>query len=308
MTHIIHKTIKSRADGLELSVLEIAPEGKLRGIVQLVHGMSENKERYQPFMEYLAAEGFLTVIHDHRGHGASVRQKQDLGYMYGGGAEALLDDISLINEMLRKKYPELPLILFGHSMGSLAVRSFVKEHDDCVDALIVCGSPSRNPALPLGRFLAKSAKLLLGGRHVCHFIESISFGSYAARFSDEKNRFAWVCSDRKVVEAYAASELCGFTFTADAYLTLFELMRRTYDKKGWRVTKPELPILFVGGENDPCIGSRRKFGEAIHTMEEAGYRNVKGHLYPGMRHEILNETGRQQVFREIRRYLSKEGF
>ena len=126
MTHIIHKTIKSRADGLELSVLEIAPEGKLRGIVQLVHGMSENKERYQPFMEYLAAEGFLTVIHDHRGHGASVRQKQDLGYMYGGGAEALLDDISLINETLRKKYPELPLILFGHSMGSLAVRSFVK--------------------------------------------------------------------------------------------------------------------------------------------------------------------------------------
>ena len=125
MTHIIHKTIKSRADGLELSVLEIAPEGKLRGIVQLVHGMSENKERYQPFMEYLAAEGFLTVIHDHRGHGASVRQKQDLGYMYGGGAEALLDDISLINETLRKKYPELPLILFGHSMGSLAVRSFV---------------------------------------------------------------------------------------------------------------------------------------------------------------------------------------
>ena len=111
-----------------------------------------------------------------------------------------------------------------------------------------------------------------------------------------------------MVEAYAASELCGFTFTADAYLTLFELMRRTYDKKGWRVTKPELPILFVGGENDPCIGSRRKFGEAIHTMEEVGYRNVKGHLYPGMRHEILNETGRQQVFREIRRYLSKEGF
>lgn len=85
MTHVIHKTIKSRADGLELSVLEVVPEGTLRGIVQLVHGMSENKERYQPFMEYLAAQGFLTVIHDHRGHGASVRHKRDLGYMYGGG-------------------------------------------------------------------------------------------------------------------------------------------------------------------------------------------------------------------------------
>lgn len=125
---------------------------------------------------------------------------------------------------------------------------------------------------------------------------------------DEKNKFAWVCSDRKVVEAYAASELCGFTFTADAYLALFELMKRTYDRKDWRVTKPDLPILFIGGEEDPCIVSRKKFGEAIHTMEAVGYRKVKGHLYPGMRHEILNETGKQQVFREILRYLSKEGF
>ena len=190
MTHVIHKTIKSRADGLELSVLEVVPEGTLRGIVQLVHGMSENKERYQPFMEYLAAQGFLTVIHDHRGHGASVRHKRDLGYMYGGGAEALLEDIYLINETLHKKYPELPLILFGHSMGSLAVRSFVKEHDDCVDALIVCGSPSRNPGRPMGEFLAKAAKLLFGGRHVCSLIESISFGPYVARFADEKNKFA----------------------------------------------------------------------------------------------------------------------
>ena len=308
MTHVIHKTIKSRADGLELSVLEVVPEGTLRGIVQLVHGMSENKERYQPFMEYLAAQGFLTVIHDHRGHGASVRHKRDLGYMYGGGAEAILEDMYLINETLHKKYPELPLILFGHSMGSLAVRSFVKEHDDCVDALIVCGSPSRNPGRPMGEFLAKAAKLLFGGRHVCSLIESISFGPYVARFADEKNKFAWVCSDRKVVEAYAASELCGFTFTADAYLALFELMKRTYDRKDWRVTKPDLPILFIGGEEDPCIGSRKKFGEAIHTMEAVGYRKVKGHLYPGMRHEILNETGKQQVFREILRYLSKEGF
>ena len=267
MTHVIHKTIKSRADGLELSVLEVVPEGTLRGIVQLVHGMSENKERYQPFMEYLAAQGFLTVIHDHRGHGASVRHKRDLGYMYGGGAEALLEDIYLINETLHKKYPELPLILFGHSMGSLAVRSFVKEHDDCVDALIVCGSPSRNPGRPMGEFLAKAAKLLFGGRHVCSLIESISFGPYVARFADEKNKFAWVCSDRKVVEAYAASELCGFTFTADAYLALFELMKRTYDRKDWRVDET--------GPPDPF--HRRRGGSLYRQPEEIR----GGHPYDG---------------------------
>ena len=117
--------------------------------------MSENKERYQPFMEYLAAQGFLTVIHDHRGHGASVRHKRDLGYMYGGGAEALLEDIYLINETLHKKYPELPLILFGHSMGSLAVRSFVKEHDDCVEPSSSAVLPPEIRAAPWASFWQK---------------------------------------------------------------------------------------------------------------------------------------------------------
>ena len=112
MTHVIHKTIKSRADGLELSVLEVVPEGTLRGIVQLVHGMSENKERYQPFMEYLAAQGFLTVIHDHRGHGASVRHKRDLGYMYGGGAEALLEAVSQKPDILLLDEPTTALDLY----------------------------------------------------------------------------------------------------------------------------------------------------------------------------------------------------
>lgn len=307
MSQIIHGTLKSRADSLELSCMAVVPEAPYRGIIQIVHGMSEYKERYQPFMEYMADQGYLSVIHDHRGHGKSVKEEKDLGYMYEGGKEAFLDDILLVNETLREKLPKTPLILFGHSMGSLAVRAFTKKHDDCMDALIVCGSPSKNPGRPVGELLARAAKALFSGRHVCHFIENISFGPYAGRFAGEKSRFAWVCSDKKVVEDYAASPFCGFTFTADAYLVLFALMKETYSLKGWRLTNPRLPILFVGGEDDPCIGGKKKFGQAIHTMKQAGYLNVKGKLYPGMRHEILNETEKQQVFREINHYLAKTG-
>lgn len=308
MSQIFYGNMKSRADGLKLSVMAVVPEAPYRGMIQLVHGMSEYKERYLLFMEYMAEQGFLSVIHDHRGHGESVRDEKDLGYMYGGGAEAFLDDIFLINETLRRRLPDTPLILFGHSMGSLAVRNFAKQHDDCMDALIVCGSPSNNPGRPLGKLLAGAAKCLFGGRHVCHAIETISFGPYTAHFAEEKSRFAWVCSDPKVVQDYAESPLCGFTFTADAYLVLFSLMKETYSLKGWRVSKPDLPVFFVGGGKDPCIGGRRKFAQAIRTMKQAGYRNVKGRLYPEMRHEILNETEKQKVYREIIHYLTKQGF
>ena len=114
----------SEADGLNISVLTVLPEKEpYRAVVQLVHGMSEYKERYLPFMEYLADLGYVSVIHDHRGHGKSIRKKEDLGYMYGGGASAMLQDIDMVNRMIHLRFPGLKLVLFGHSMGSLAVRA-----------------------------------------------------------------------------------------------------------------------------------------------------------------------------------------
>ena len=129
----VEETFHSQADGLEISVLALLPDGKkeeYRGIVQLVHGMSEHKERYLPFMEYLAEKGYVTVIHDHRGHGKSIRREEDLGYMYGGGAKAMLTDIHTVNKKIRDRFKNLPLILFGHSMGSLAVRAYAASHAD----------------------------------------------------------------------------------------------------------------------------------------------------------------------------------
>ena len=196
-------SFKSEADGLEISVMALIPDKKpYRAVVQLVHGMSEHKERYIPFMQYLAKLGYVVVIHDHRGHGKSVKHQDDLGFTYGGGAQAMLQDIRTVNRKIHAYYPELPLILMGHSMGSLAVRAFVAEHDSCVDMLIVCGSPSYNTAMPLGVAIAKT----------------------------------------------------------------------------------------------------------VRAMRRAGYKDVKGKLYPGMRHEILNEIGREQVYHDIAVYMRKKGF
>ncbi|MGN8629994.1 alpha/beta fold hydrolase [Blautia sp. HCP3S3_G3] len=299
----------SEADGLRISIMAMLPNEKpYRGVVQLVHGMSENKERYLPFMEYLAEKGYVTVIHDHRGHGRSVRNKRDLGYMYGGGADALLKDIGTVNSRIRETFPGLPLILFGHSMGSLAVRAFAAMHDDCMDMLIICGTPEENPFRPLGELIAGAEKKIFGPHHKSHLLEFMSFGTYVIPFRKEKNKNAWICSDPQVYKDYAESELCGFTFSDDAYLALFGLLKRAYDIRHWKCTNPKLPVLFISGAEDPCMGGVRKFASAVRKMRSAGYVDVKGKLYPHMRHEILNEKEKTTVYRDIVTYMRKKGF
>lgn len=309
MSRKYESTFLSEADGMKISVMAVLPDEKpYRGIVQLVHGMSEHKERYLPFMEYLTEQGYVTVIHDHRGHGKSVKSRNDLGYMYGGGAEAMLKDMETVNRNIREKLPGLPLILVGHSMGSLAVRAFAGRHDDCMDMLIVCGSPSKNPARPLGEAIAHVEKRLFGARHKSKVLETLSFGGFVARFPNEKDKNAWVCSDAEVYKAYGESELCGFTFSDDAYLALFQLMKEAYDVEHWRCTNRKLPVLFISGAEDPCMGNVRKFAKAVQAMRSAGYLDVKGKLYPGMRHEILNEKEKERVYHDIAVYMKKKGF
>ena len=321
--------IKSSADGLELSVLFVMPEPanaqvgvqsvngkkddndgqhgvkKCRGIVQIVHGMSEYKERYLPLMMFLAEHGLASVIHDHRGHGESVRDVRDYGYMYEAGTDAFLEDIRQVNGIARQKLPGLPLVMFGHSMGSLAARSLMRKYDREVDVLILSGAPCRNSAVDAAIFLAALQKRLYGGRHVANLLEKMSFLPYVKRFAHEKNKFAWICSDPWVVEAYDRDPRCGFTFTVDGFQTLFELMKRTYTLKGWKCSNPQLPILFLAGEEDPCIGSTAKFRKEIRYMERAGYIDVQGLQYKGMRHEICNEPDKKKVFEDVEGFLRR---
>lgn len=302
-------TVQSKCDALPLSVLMLLPgqEEECKGVVQLVHGMSEYKERYLPLMEYLAQHGYVSVIHDHRGHGQSVRSKQDLGYMYEVGMEGLISDVLQINEFVHEKFPNHPVYMFGHSMGSLAARVFLREHDDCIDKLILSGPPSRNKLVDCGILLAKFQKMFKGGHSAGKMLEKISVGAYgkanAKAFPNELTISSWICSDPEVVKAYEESHLCGFTFTADGFLTLFQLLKYTYKEKGWKCTKQELPILYLGGCDDACIGGADKFQDEIMVLKHAGYNYVDGKMYPGMRHEICNEKGKEEVFADIVKFL-----
>ena len=300
-------TFPSEADGLLISVLALIPvEQPYRGIVQLVHGMCEYKERYLPFMEYLAEQGFVSVIHDQRGHGKSVRDTGDYGYLYGGGSAAILMDIQTVNRDIRERFPGIPLILFGHSMGSLAVRAFTRKYDDLIDMLVLSGTPYDNPGRGLGEAVAKAESKMFGPEHRSKALTVMSFAAFQNKFRKENLQNSWISSDPEVVKAYNDSELCGFLFSDDGYLTLFELMKEAYDAKHYACTNPLLPVLFISGSDDPCLGDVRKFAKAVQKMRQAGYLDVKGKLYPGMRHEILNETGHEKVYRDVVWYIRKK--
>ena len=297
-------TVTSRVDTLKLSGLYMQPDQKpCKGIVQILHGMSEHKERYIPFMEFLADCGYASIIHDHRGHGESVKEVSDLGYMYEVGTDGFLDDVFLINGLAREKQPNIPLILFGHSMGSLAARSFLRKHDDVVDGVILSGAPCKNPAVGIAQLLAKLQKKIFGAKHPAVLLNNISFMSYSKRFPNEGSSFAWLNSDPAEVAVYDADPACGFVFSVDGFETLFELLSRTFKMDGWQCKNKSVPVLLIAGENDPCIGSRELFLHEVGFMKSVGYTDVEAVLYPGMRHEILLEPEKEKVFFDVKAYL-----
>ena len=290
--------ITSQQDNLELGVSLRIPE-RPRGIMQIVHGMSEHRERYHDFMDYCARQGYVVLIHDHRGHGASIRSEDDLGYFYQNGAENIVEDVHQVTKYLKERFPGLPLNLFGHSMGSLIVRCYMQQYDYEVNSLTVCGSPSKRIGAGMGKILAKFLKIFRGDHHRSKLIQNLAFGDFVRKHPSGKSPNAWIATDEAVVAAYDADPRDGFVFTLNGFEALFSLMQRTYRKNSWTMQNPDVPIFFIAGSDDPCILSKKDFQKAVNFMRERGYQKVSSKLYPGMRHEILNERGKQEVWQDV---------
>lgn len=318
--HRKYFVISSAQDGMPLEGMMVIPSHP-RAILQIAHGMCEHKERYLPFMRYMAERGYLCVIHDHRGHGASRRgavstdadkvlgKKQDipagLGYFGKGGGRFLVRDLHQITRIIKKQYQGLPYFMMGHSMGSLAVRCYLKKYDWELDGLIVCGCPGKNQMAPLGSALIQLLQKMKDPHSRSILADGIFANMFDRPFRAEKLIHAWICSDHTVVEKYNKDPLCNFTFTLNGYESLLWLMRSTYDRKGWELRNPNLPILFVSGEDDPCLGGSKKLLQAVQHLKRRGYDRVSFRMYPGMRHEILNEKGRFRVYHDIAYFLRK---
>lgn len=270
-------------------------------VLQIVHGMCEHKERYYPFMEYLAEYGIASVIEDHRGHGKSVDSPDDLGWFGKDGAEALLSDLHTVTGIARERCPGMPVFLLGHSMGALAVRALVREHGDGFRGLLVLGNPGDNPLAGFGRWVARRAQRRKGDHARSRFLTTATFTPFILRSGRLSSKNGWVCSDPNVVAEYDRDPLCGFEFYANGYEALMTLMIRA-NAPGAAVN-PDLPVRFHSGAKDPCMGGIKKLNAAVERMRGEGYRDVEARTYPGLFHELLNETGKEEIWRELRQTI-----
>ena len=295
----------SKCDELKLDVLEIYPISEPKGIIQFLHGMAEDKERYIEAMEFFSRHGYITLIHDHRGHGNSLRDKSDQGYFYDASGTYIVRDAHDITQMIKAKYPGLPVFLFGHSMGALVALNYLKYCGHDIQKLILCGLPGNNILCSFAISMVNIMEKIKGEYHRSKLIQKLSVGSYDKKFKGE-NKNCWLSADPENVRLYNASTNCGFTFTLNGFKNLFLLMKNAYDQNHWTITNPFLEILFIAGSQDPVIIDKELWRQTQIFLNQIGYKYVKAKMYHGMRHEILHEVRKEEVLQDILKFIEEE--
>ena len=278
-----------------------APAEGVKAVFQIAHGMAEHGERYEDFAKYLCSLGFAVMVNDHVGHGKSVESDDDLGYFgESKGWDVLVEDERTLTELIIKEYPEVPLIFFGHSMGSFVAREYIRRYgrDNRITAAIFCGTSGTNPASAVAINIADAVIKLKGSKHHSKLINAMAFGPYNAK-TEKRTEFDWLSTDDSQVDKYIADKYCGYLFTAAGYKDLFTILTKVSAKDWYAEMPDEIPVLLVAGEDDPVGAYGKGVRQVYNDLRKAGQKDVTIKLYPGMRHEILNEINNTVVYEEI---------
>ncbi len=286
--------------------LRWTPEGEAKAVVQIVHGIAEFAERYDGFARYLNSLGYLVVAEDHMGHGQSMEGGSIQGYFHGGWFAAVEDTYKLLTDT-KAEFPELPYILFGHSMGSFMARTILCDHPDSgIAGAVICGTAWQpTAALPA---LAKIIGLVgrRGGEtHPSELLQSMIFGSYNSRVEHPRTAFDWLSRDSSMVDAYVAHPWCGFTASAGLLRDMMTGIHHIQKKENLAKMNRALPVLFIAGGSDPVGNYGKGVEKCAGVFRKLGMEQVSLRIFPLCRHEILNEINRQEVYETISRWLEK---
>lgn len=282
------------------------PEGTPVAVVQIVHGIAEYAERYGDFARYLNGFGYMVVAEDHMGHGKSVNGPGIQGYFHGGWFTAVEDTYSLLQKT-RREFPQIPYVLFGHSMGSFMTRTILSKYPDSgISAAVICGTGWQpRGMLNTGIGMCELFCRMEGEQKPSKKLEKLVFSNYNHKVEHPRTPFDWLTRDARTVDEYIASPYCGFTPTAGLMRELLRGIRFVQEPENLAAMKKELPVLFISGGDDP-VGS---YGKGVLHAAEAFRRslmqNVTCKLYPLGRHEILNEINREEVYHDVSSWISQ---
>lgn len=308
-----HLYLDSADAGQVTHVVVYRPDAAPRAVLQMVHGMIEHIGRYDAFARWLCARGFAVVGHDHPGHGLSAydaeRECLREGALFGHyadrcGTDVVLRNMWSVSQLALREWPDAPLFIMGHSMGSFFTRRFITLHSDAIAGAVIMGTGwhtafETTPGLWLSRLIAACK----GGRRTSRLLTMLTNGGYDKAFAAEGHN-AWLSVNPDNVRAHNEDPLCQFEFTARAFADFFRCMNDLARRRDFAAIRRNLPVLVTSGGDDP-VGGTKAVTKVSDEYMRLGLTDVSRRLYPGLRHEILGETCREEVFADIERWLTQ---
>lgn len=281
------------------------PDSKPKGVVQIAHGIAEHIERYDDFMRFLADHGYVAVGNDHLGHGQSAARLDELGiFAEDGGWEYVIHDMDLLRDRVREEYHDVPYIFFGHSMGSFLTRTYIIRHPDKYDAAILSGTGQQSPALINAGFLAANMNVKLKGpRASGQMLNDMAFGSYCKKIDNPRTPFDWLSRVPEEVDKYIADPKCGFVCKCSLYRDMMGGLKFLTKQSNMDKMDKDAPVYFMSGAEDPVGDYGKGVEKAYKAFCRAGLHDVTIRIYPGGRHEMLNEENREEVKQDILQWL-----
>ena len=283
------------------------PAGEPKAVLQIVHGIAEFIERYDDFANYLTEQGFVVVAEDHMGHGHSINNGGIQGYFHGGWFSAVEDTYHLLTET-KKEYPNLPYILFGHSMGSFMARTILCKYPDSgIAAAVICGTGWQPAfAMPAVIKLVEAVCKKVGETNPSEKLQGLVFGSYNGKVEHPRTAYDWLTRDAKIVDAYIAHPLCGFTASSGLLRDMMKGIHYIEQPKNLANMRKDLPVFFIAGGDDPVGSYGKGIHQAANAFRKAGMTDVSVKLYPLCRHEILNEINKAEVYEDVTAWIGEK--
>lgn len=281
------------------------PATPVKAVVLLAHGMAEHGGRYQRLGQALSAAGFALLAPDQRGHGRTAENGRLGLFARKDGWNAVVNDLGLLSQHIGERFPGTPLFLFGHSMGSYIVQAYLLHHSASVHGAILSGSNLQPPRLyRAAALIARAEAWRQGAEASSALIDKLSFGSFNNAFKPTRTPFDWLSRDEAEVDKYISDPLCGFRCSNQLWLDLLRGLAQVSRPSNLAQVDPNLPILIIGGECDPVSAGKRLSDLAV-ALSATGNRHVQLRLYPQARHELLNETNRDEVTADILGWLEQ---
>ena len=299
-------TIPSNGTG-QLHCCRWVPEGEPRAVLQIVHGIAEYIERYDDFAGFLNGLGYVVVAEDHMGHGQTVGAEGTQGYFEGGWFTAVSDSYALLRKT-KAEYPQIPYVLFGHSMGSFMARTMLEVYPDSgIAAAVICGTGWQPRAILPGAIgICQLACKKVGEKNTSDTLQNMVFGGYNKRVEHPRTEYDWLTRDAKEVDAYIAHPSCGFTASTGLLRDMLTGIRFIEQKQNLAKMDKDLPVLFIAGGDDPVGNYGKGVTRAAEEFKKAGMKHVTCRLFPLGRHEILNEINRQEVYDFTAKWLGEQ--